>query len=534
MANNRKEYRTDLVIGGKETPQLKQATNNACKYLQQISTAAKMSVFGLGAKVITSVVGNTVNYVKSNFKTWIDAASDLIETQSKVEQVFKNSSNSVFNWAKTSTSSMGLAQQTALDTAALFGDMATSMGINSQQAAQMSMRLTQLGADLASFKNMSSEQTTNALSGIFTGQSLALTNLGVVMNEANLLEYAHSIGIRKKMKDMTQAEKVMLRYRFVLDRTKNSHGDYLKTLQGAANQQRSFGESIKNLQADLGMEVLPYYTKILQTANKFLQEHSDEIVSGFTKAIQVAQGFYKFISNVVKFVSNNAIPILAGLGSVIGTIVTVGTIDLIKHLGQSIMIASAEGLIATNNFGRYLMIMKGIPGVISLWAKETWAAVWANRALRYAIMGTGVGLLVIALTEIIIHWKDICEWTKKAIEATKKFFHIKSNGDKNQTPQSNVQQHNALGSRYFVGGSTWVGENGPEIVNLPRGSEILSHNKSTQGAIAGVNLNCTFNMSFAGSADSNTVQGAINSTMPSIKSQIDAYFRQKQRLGYSF
>lgn len=37
---------------------------------------------------------------------------------------------------------------------------------------------------------------------------------------------------------------------------------------------------------------------------------------------------------------------------------------------------------------------------------------------------------------------------------------------------------NAKGTRNFGGGLTWVGEKGPELVNLPYGSEILSNNRS--------------------------------------------------------
>lgn len=99
---------------------------------------------------------------------------------------------------KTSTKTMGLAQQTALDSAALFGDMATGMGLSKNRAAEMSMSLTQLGADLASFKNISNDVASTALKSIFTGETESLKNLGVMMLQANLEEFARSKGLRKK------------------------------------------------------------------------------------------------------------------------------------------------------------------------------------------------------------------------------------------------------------------------------------------------------------------------------------------------
>ena len=134
---------------------------------------------------------------------------------------------------------MGLAQQTALDTAALFGDMGTSMGLTKNEAADMSKALTQQAADLASFKNMNIDEVTTALNGVFTGETESLKRLGVVMTETNLERYAQEKGINKSLKAMTEAEKVQLRYNYVMEKTKNATGDYERTGGGFANQLRT-------------------------------------------------------------------------------------------------------------------------------------------------------------------------------------------------------------------------------------------------------------------------------------------------------
>ena len=87
----------------------------------------------------------------------VKLASDMEETINKVDVSFGNNSQVVKDWAKNSITSMGLAQQSALDSAALYGDMATGMGLSQEKASQMAMSLTQLGADLASFKNISND-----------------------------------------------------------------------------------------------------------------------------------------------------------------------------------------------------------------------------------------------------------------------------------------------------------------------------------------------------------------------------------------
>lgn len=194
-------------------------------------------------------------------------ASDLDEAMSKTNEVFKGSAKEVQKWSKTTLTNLGISQGAALDAASLFGDMATSMGLVPSVASDMSMSLVALGADLASFKNISVKQTSTALKGIFTGETEALKTLGVVMTQQQLETYALANGYTKLMNDMTQAELVQLRYNFVMDATSNAQGDFARTSDGAANQMRIFTESLKEAAASFGQLLLPIITPMIQKVN---------------------------------------------------------------------------------------------------------------------------------------------------------------------------------------------------------------------------------------------------------------------------
>jgi phage-related minor tail protein len=200
----------------------------------------------------------------------VKAFSDLQETLNKVDVSFGNSSASVKAWAQDSIKSMGLARQSALDATALFGDMGTGMGQTQAEAAKMSMGLTQLGADMASFKNVSFERAQTALAGIYTGETEALKGLGIVMTQANLESFAMSQGIKKNIQDMSQAELVNLRYAYVMSVTKNAQGDFARTSDGIANKTRMSAERMKELSAQIGEKVAPAFNKLLETGNKIL------------------------------------------------------------------------------------------------------------------------------------------------------------------------------------------------------------------------------------------------------------------------
>ncbi len=237
----------------------------------------------------------------------IKAFSDLEETLNKVSVSFGKSSDSVKKWSETSIQKMGLAQQSALDAASLFGDMGTGMGQNQEQAAKMSMGLTQLGADMASFKNVSIDRAQTALAGVYTGETEALKSLGIVMTETNLQEYAASKGITKKLSAMSQAEKVQLRYNFVMDKTKNAQGDFARTSDSIANKTRTAAEKTKQLSAQLGGKLAPIYNKILEVGTKILDWFS-----------KLSGSWQKWIVYI-----GLALAVLGPLVSVLGTLATV-------------------------------------------------------------------------------------------------------------------------------------------------------------------------------------------------------------------
>jgi len=201
----------------------------------------------------------------------IKMASDFQESLNKVDVAFKGSSGEVKNFAKTALESFGIAEGTALDMAALFGDMATSMGVSTSEASQLSTSLVGLAGDLASFKNINIGDVTTALNGVFNGETEALKLLGIVMTEANLAQFALEQGNLKSIKSFTQAEKVQLRYAFIMAKSANSIGDFARTSDGAANQMRIFQESIKELGALFGEVILPLFTKVVTKLNSILK-----------------------------------------------------------------------------------------------------------------------------------------------------------------------------------------------------------------------------------------------------------------------
>lgn len=233
----------------------------------------------------------------------VKSFSDLQETLNKVDVSFGNQSATVKAWAQDSIKSMGLARQSALDATALFGDMGTGMGQTQTEASKMSMGLTQLGADMASFKNVSFERAQTALAGIYTGETEALKGLGIVMTQTNLEEFARSKGINKSMQEMSQAELVQLRYNYVMEKTKNAQGDFVRTSDGIANKTRIQAERTKELSAQFGEKLAPAYNKLLDTGGKIL-DFFNKLSDGQQKALLIGVAVIAALGPLIMIIGN--------------------------------------------------------------------------------------------------------------------------------------------------------------------------------------------------------------------------------------
>lgn len=196
-------------------------------------------------------------------------ASDTEESRNKVEVVFGSMAESVKQFAADALNAYGLAEGTALQMTSTFGAMASSMGLTTSQAADMSMSLTGLAADMASFYNVSTEVAQTSLQGVFTGETEALKKFGIVMTQTNLEDFAKRFG--KAYSQMSEGEKVMTRYAYVMSATKDAQGDFARTSDGAANSFRVLQESLKELAAALGEQLLPIITPVVQAITRFVQ-----------------------------------------------------------------------------------------------------------------------------------------------------------------------------------------------------------------------------------------------------------------------
>jgi hypothetical protein len=190
------------------------------------------------------------------------SASDLNEQLTKSQQVFGDSSASVEKWSKTTAKSMGISRTAALEATGTFGNLFATVKIAPAAAAQMSQALVTLAADLASFNNANPTDVLDALRSGLIGEAEPLRRFGVLLSETRVQQVAMANTGKTNAKALTDQEKALARYQIILKDTVKAQGDFARTSEGLANQQRKLKAQTDDLKVSLGKGLLPVMTEM--------------------------------------------------------------------------------------------------------------------------------------------------------------------------------------------------------------------------------------------------------------------------------
>ena len=275
--------------------QLTGASNKAAKQATSIFS-------GMGKKI---AAGLSIAAFTKFTKDCLEVGSNVTEVQNVVDTAFKDLSGQTDQWASNAMTNFGLSELSAKKYMGVFGQMSNAMGITGQAALDMAEDVTGLTGDVASFYNLGTDEAYTKLKSIWTGETETLKDLGVVMTQTNLDQYALNNGFGKTTAKMTEQEKVMLRYQYVTSALSNATGDFVKTQDSWANQTRILSLRFEQLKASLGKGFIALFTPILRGLNN--------VLAGLQK---VADGFATFTQMLTGADISSSASAITGLGDI--------------------------------------------------------------------------------------------------------------------------------------------------------------------------------------------------------------------------
>lgn len=250
-----------------ELEKVKRMTTQTTSHVER-QTARMSNSFKRMAKTIASVL--SVGAIVAFGKSCTELGSDLAEVQNVVDVTFGEMSASVEAFAKDAITQFGLSETMAKKYMGTYGAMAKAFGITGQAGLEMSKTITGLTGDVASFYNLSQDEAYTKLKSIFTGETESLKDLGVVMTQTALDQYALNNGFGKTTAKMTEQEKVMLRYQFVMSSLADASGDFARTADSWANQVRVLKLQFDSLRATIGQGLINALTPVVKVINELL------------------------------------------------------------------------------------------------------------------------------------------------------------------------------------------------------------------------------------------------------------------------
>lgn len=237
----------------------------------------------------------------------VNAASAVEESMSKVRVVFGDAADEVVKFSETSATSIGMSQQQALEATGTYGNLFQAFGIGKQASQEMSTELVKLAADLASFNNANIDDALQALRSGLSGETEPLKRFGVALNDVRLKQEALNLGLYSGKGNLDIAAKSQAAFALIMKDTALAQGDFARTSDGVANQQRILAAQFADVRAELGQALIPVFKQligfitdnVLPKVREFAAELKEKGIGGAIK--YVGEQFLNFTSSGGKF-----------------------------------------------------------------------------------------------------------------------------------------------------------------------------------------------------------------------------------------
>lgn len=201
----------------------------------------------------------------------VKKSADLAEIMNKVKVTFGSSSSGVIAQTNELADKFGLVKKTTLDAAANFGLFGQAAGMSKEQSAEFAKQLVELGADLASFHDITREQAFAKLESGLTGQVRPLREIGIFLSDDAVKAKALALGLGQIGRELTDQEKIRARFALIMEQSTLAHGDLARTIGQTHNQLLKVQGDIENFVTQMGEDFEPAMVSAINLARELAE-----------------------------------------------------------------------------------------------------------------------------------------------------------------------------------------------------------------------------------------------------------------------
>ena len=409
----------------------------------------------LKGNLVSDAIGAAIDGLERLGEQAIDFGKRVINSYGELEQnlggsesVFDEYAETVKRTSEMAYSSMGASQSEYLATANKIGALFQGSGIETQRSVELTIQAMQRAADAASVMGIDTSAALDAVTGAAKGNYSMMDNLGVKMDATTLKAYALEKGMESTWEEMSNADKAELAMQYFFEQTEKYAGNFES-------------EARETISGSIGMMQASIDTWIAGLGD------SEADIGQLTE--NVIDSFQTVVDNTVPIVEN--------------------VIQSMPQIYDSIMSAVAErSPELAEKLESFMTPLGGILESMIDLGKAVWPIV--EPALdNMAVMFRGIA---VALEEIVGWAQQAIDWLRQVgdwmAETDANWQLNDSSGYYVDDYNPAFAGHNAAGTDSWRGGLTWVGEGGPELMSLPRGTQIYSNQQSQQLSVPSADL----------------------------------------------
>jgi hypothetical protein len=217
----------------------------------RVSAGARAAASGLAALAGGATVAGAGAYKLAQ------SASDMNEGISRSNVVFGEGAGMALDFGKSAATGYGLSRVAAAEATSSIGQLLTATGLVGDDLAKASIDVAKFAGDLSSFANITTDEAIGKVFSGLAGEIEPLRRVGVAMDAAAVEAVALREGFAATKDELTQGDKTMARMILMMELGENIHGDFARTSQDLAQQQRTLSAQFDNTKVALGEVFLP-------------------------------------------------------------------------------------------------------------------------------------------------------------------------------------------------------------------------------------------------------------------------------------
>ena len=476
-------------------------------------------------------------------KGWIDVSAEAEETQSKFNTVFAGIDKEMNDWSNSFAGAVGRSKNEIKGFSAELADVLKPMGLTTQEASNMSKKMTELALDVASFNNKQDVDVINAFKSALTGERESLKSLGIVINEADVKNEAYRLGLARQGQELTKTAKAQATMSLLYANTADAQGDLARTGGSYTNSVKSMNAAMLDLRVELGTALLPIMTPIVQKITELTRKFSglSPATKNLVSKIVLATAAFAAIGGPILLLLGFLPSIVSGLSLVGGAFtLLLGPIGVVIGAVSAMVLAWNSDFMGIRTtileFGNFL---GGKLFEFVQWFSDAWGAISTNTSMFWdslktstvdtltgigEFLGNGLFNFISSVSNFFTEfgemwktgwtavkdyfvdtWENIIENFKKVYEKIMSIVSKIKNAAKSVGKtltdfggglgefiyDSTHSSSRAFGGQIDAGRPVLVGERGPEVVTFPQSGKILN-NAETFGKSQEISINLNF------------------------------------------